>query len=87
MSIRWSVGSRPTAKHWLIHGTGGTVLDLAGLSGPDSATLEPRLADPLRKAAEIIEDNMKASRIPNDGFCCWSPCPAMRLASTGRGPN
>jgi hypothetical protein len=71
----------------VIHGTGGTVFDLAGLSGPDSATLELRLADPLREAAEIIENNMKAGRIPDDGFCCWSPFPAMRLASTGRGLN
>ena len=133
----------------MIHGADDTVLDLAGLSDPDSATLEPRLADllpdmpvqmrddllpllrgnlahiaqvrqqvrrdermldighrewmiclgrgfdflhtpnialiigpyspdladPLRKAAGIIEDNMKTGRIPDDGFLLLTSVP------------
>jgi len=38
--------------------------NLALIIGPYS----PDLADPLRKAAAIIEANMQAGRIPNDGF-------------------
>ena len=133
----------------MIHGADNTVLDLAGLSASDAATLEPRLAallpdmqtqmradllpllhgnlehiaqlreqarrnertldvehrewmiclgrgfdflhtpnvaliigpyspdlaDPLRKAAGIIENNMKASRIPDDGFLLLASVP------------
>jgi hypothetical protein len=133
----------------MIHGRENTVLDLAGLSAPDAAALEPRLAallpdmptqmradllpllhgnlehisqvreqakrhermldiehrewmiclgrgfdflhtpnialiigpyspdlaDPLRKAAAIIEDNMKAGRIPDDGFLLLASVP------------
>jgi len=35
----------------------------------------PNLADPLRKAAGIIEDNMKADRIPDDGFLLLASVP------------
>jgi len=35
----------------------------------------PDLADPLRKAAAIIEDNMKAGRIPDDGFLLLASVP------------
>jgi len=133
----------------MIHGTDNTVLDLAGFSASDAATLEPRLAallpdmqaqmradllpllrgnlehiaqlreqtrrhertldvehrewmiclgrgfdflhtpnvaliigpyspdlaDPLRKAAGIIENNMKAGRIPDDGFLLLASVP------------
>ena len=132
-----------------IHGSDGTVLDLAGLSADDLATLEPRLAallpdmpaqmradllpllrgnldhiadiraqiaqrerqldiehrewvicigrgfdflhtpnlaliigpyspdlaDPVRKAAGIIESNMKAGRVPDDGFLLLASVP------------
>ena len=133
----------------VIHGADNAVLDLAGLSAPDTTTLEPRLADllpgmptqmradlvpllhgnlkhiahvreqarrnermldiehrewmiclgrgfdflhtpntaliigpyspdladPLRKAAGIIEGNMKAGRIPDDGFLILASVP------------
>ena len=35
----------------------------------------PDLADPLRKAAAIIEGNMKAGRIPDDGFLLLASVP------------
>ncbi len=45
--------------------------NLALIIGPYS----PNLADPLRKAAVIIEDNMKAGRIPDDGFLLLASVP------------
>lgn len=45
--------------------------NMALIIGPYS----PDLADPLRKAAGIIENNMKAGRIPNDGFLLLSSVP------------
>ena len=45
--------------------------NIALIIGPYS----PDLADPLRKAAGIIEDNMKAGRIPNDGFLLLASVP------------
>ncbi|CUW38226.1 conserved protein of unknown function [Magnetospirillum sp. XM-1] len=45
--------------------------NLALIIGPYS----PDLADPLRKAAGIIEDNMKAGRIPDDGFLLLASVP------------
>lgn len=45
--------------------------NLALIIGPYS----PDLADPLRKAAAIIEDNMKAGRIPDDGFLLLASVP------------
>jgi len=43
--------------------------NLALIIGPYS----PDLADPIRKAAGIIEANMRADRIPNDGFLLLYP--------------
>ena len=45
--------------------------NLALLIGPYS----PDLADPIRKAAGIIEANMKARRIPDDGFLLLAESP------------
>ncbi|ARJ66688.1 hypothetical protein WV31_13915 [Magnetospirillum sp. ME-1] len=45
--------------------------NLALIIGPYS----PDLADPLRKAAAIIEDNMAAGRIPDDGFLLLASVP------------
>ena len=45
--------------------------NLALIIGPYS----PDLADPLRKAAAIIENNMRAGRIPDDGFLLLASVP------------
>ncbi|MBU0593415.1 MAG: hypothetical protein KKH74_06720 [Gammaproteobacteria bacterium] len=45
--------------------------NLALIIGPYS----PDLADPIRKAAGIIESNMKAGRIPDDGFLLLASSP------------
>ncbi|TLN06683.1 hypothetical protein FDZ71_10955 [bacterium] len=45
--------------------------NLALIIGPYS----PDLADPIRKAASIIESNMKAGRIPDDGFLLLASVP------------
>lgn len=45
--------------------------NLALIIGPYS----PDLADPIRKAAGIIEANMRAGRIPNDGFLLLASVP------------
>lgn len=45
--------------------------NLALIIGPYS----PDLADPLRKAAAIIENNMRADRIPDDGFLLLASVP------------
>ena len=45
--------------------------NLALIIGPYS----PDLADPLRKAAAIIENNMQAGRIPDDGFLLLASVP------------
>jgi hypothetical protein len=45
--------------------------NLALIIGPYS----PELADPIRKAAGIIEDNMRAGRIPDDGFLLFASVP------------
>jgi hypothetical protein len=45
--------------------------NLALIIGPYS----PDLADPLRKAAGIIENNMRAGRIPDDGFLLLASVP------------
>lgn len=45
--------------------------NLALIIGPYS----PDLADPIRKAAGIIESNMQAGRIPNDGFLLLGSSP------------
>jgi hypothetical protein len=45
--------------------------NLALIIGPYS----PDLADPIRKAAGIIKDNMKAHRIPDDGFLLLAETP------------
>ena len=45
--------------------------NIALIIGPYS----PNLADPLRKAAGIIENNMKAGRIPDDGFLLLASVP------------
>lgn len=45
--------------------------NLALIIGPYS----PDLADPIRKAAAIIEGNMKAGRIPDDGFLLLASVP------------
>lgn len=45
--------------------------NLALIIGPYS----PDLADPIRKAAAIIEANMKAGRIPDDGFLLLASAP------------
>ena len=44
---------------------------MALIIGPYS----PNLADPLRKAAGIIESNLQAGRIPDDGFRLLSSVP------------
>ncbi|MBF0448837.1 MAG: hypothetical protein HQL67_11605 [Magnetococcales bacterium] len=62
-------------KEWVIClGRGFDFLhtpNLALIIGPYS----PDLADPLRKAAAIIESNMKAGRIPDDGFLLLASVP------------
>jgi hypothetical protein len=45
--------------------------NLALIIGPYS----PNLADPIRKAASIIENNMEAGRIPDDGFLLLASVP------------
>ena len=45
--------------------------NLALIIGPYS----PDLADPIRKAAAIIEGNMRAGRIPDDGFLLFTSVP------------
>ena len=45
--------------------------NLALIIGPYS----PDLADPLRKAAGILENNMKSGRIPDDGFLLLASVP------------
>lgn len=45
--------------------------NLALIIGPYS----PDLADPIRKAASIIENNMQAGRIPDDGFLLLASVP------------
>jgi hypothetical protein len=45
--------------------------NLALIIGPYS----PDLSDPIRKAAGIIEANMRADRIPNDGFLLFASVP------------
>ena len=45
--------------------------NLALIIGPYS----PDLADPIRKAAGIIEGNMRAKRIPDDGFLLFASVP------------
>jgi hypothetical protein len=45
--------------------------NLALIIGPYS----PDLADPIRKAAGIIEHNMQAGRIPDDGFLLLASVP------------
>ena len=45
--------------------------NLALIIGPYS----PDLADPIRKAAAIIENNMEAGRIPDDGFLLLASVP------------
>ena len=45
--------------------------NLALIVGPYS----PNLADPIRKAATIIESNMAAGRIPDDGFLLLASVP------------
>ena len=45
--------------------------NLALIIGPYS----PDLADPIRKAASIIEANMRAGRIPDDGFLLLASAP------------
>ncbi len=45
--------------------------NLALIIGPYS----PDLADPIRKAAGIIENNMRAGRIPDDGFLLFTSVP------------
>jgi hypothetical protein len=45
--------------------------NLALIIGPYS----PDLADPVRKAAGIIQDNMQQGRIPNDGFLLLASSP------------
>jgi hypothetical protein len=45
--------------------------NLALIIGPYS----PNLADPIRKAASIIENNMAAGRIPDDGFLLLASVP------------
>jgi hypothetical protein len=45
--------------------------NLALIIGPYS----PDLADPIRKAAGIIESNMQAGRIPDDGFLLLASAP------------
>ena len=47
------------------------VPNIALIIGPYS----PDLADPIRKAAGIIRANMRAGRIPNDGFLVMSSVP------------
>lgn len=49
--------------------------NLALIIGPYS----PDLADPIRKAATIIESNMKAGRIPDDGFLLLASSPYIEI--------
>jgi hypothetical protein len=51
--------------------------NLALIIGPYS----PDLADPIRKAAGIIEANMKAHRIPDDGFLLLAESPYHEIGS------
>jgi len=39
----------------------------------------PNLADPIRKAAEIVEANMHAGRIPDDGFLLFAEAPYQEI--------
>jgi len=49
--------------------------NLALIIGPYS----PDLADPIRKAAGIIENNMRAGRIPDDGFLLLASAPYVEI--------
>jgi len=52
-------------------------INLALIIGPYS----PDLADPIRKAAGIIDANMKAHRIPDDGFLLLAESPYDEVGS------
>jgi len=39
----------------------------------------PNLADPIRKAAEIVEANMQSGRIPDDGFLLFAEAPYQEI--------
>jgi hypothetical protein len=49
--------------------------NMALIIGPYS----PDLADPIRKAAGIIENNMRAGRIPDDGFLLLASAPYVEI--------
>ena len=81
-NLRWitQVRQAPRAldiehREWMIClGRGFDFLhtpNLALIIGPYS----PDLADPIRKAAGIIENNMRAGRIPDDGFLLFASVP------------
>jgi hypothetical protein len=49
--------------------------NMALIIGPYS----PDLADPIRQAAGIIENNMRAGRIPDDGFLLLASAPYVEI--------
>ena len=81
-NLKWIAQVRSTCRlldiehrEWMIClGRGFDFLhtpNLALIIGPYS----PDLADPIRKAAGIIEANMRAGRIPDDGFLLFASVP------------
>lgn len=81
-NLKWLAQVRTTCRlldiehrEWMIClGRGFDFLhtpNLALIIGPYS----PDLADPIRKAAGIIEANMRAGRIPDDGFLLFASVP------------
>ncbi len=81
-NLKWIAQVRSTCRlleiehrEWMIClGRGFDFLhtpNLALIIGPYS----PDLADPIRKAAVIIEANMRAGRIPDDGFLLFASVP------------
>lgn len=81
-NLKWIAQVRTTCRlldiehrEWMIClGRGFDFLhtpNLALIIGPYS----PDLADPIRKAAGIIEANMRAGRIPDDGFLLFASVP------------
>ncbi|HEY5672918.1 MAG TPA: hypothetical protein VIR78_04380 [Malonomonas sp.] len=81
-NLQWIASMRKTCRlldfehrEWMIClGRGFDFLhtpNIALIIGPYS----PDLADPIRKAAGIIEANMRAGRIPDDGFLLFTSAP------------
>ena len=55
--------------------------------GADRRAVQPELADPIGKAAGIIEPTCAAIASPTTASCCWRPYPTRRSVSIAPEPN